>query len=106
MCKKLLTRKEVAELLCIGERTLATYGGTHEVYRADSAGLYHVDHVEIMQEVRAGIITPKQGMDVWAFKRMCMRRSMLQVLQVVEGSRKGRRRGERRSENPQKKECQ
>ena len=91
MVKRFLTRKEVAELLRIKERTLATYGSDHEIYRADRAGLYYVEHVEILEKVWGKIITRDEGLALWQYRKLVMRKCLKVAATDVKSRRKGKK---------------
>lgn len=86
MEKTLLNKSEVAERLRVTEGTLTTYGSRHEVYRADGAGIFHVEHVRILEKVRAKIITPDEGLALWEYQRLRIRRGALKVLDNETGT--------------------
>ena len=73
----LLSKSEVAARLHICERSLSTYGSRYPIYKADSAGVYHPEHVRILENVRANILTPEDGYKLWEFKRKTIRRTLM-----------------------------
>ncbi len=87
MEKKFWSRKEVADFLRISTGTLANYGCRHAVYKPDHAGIYHYEHVQILEKVWAKILTPDEGMNLWVFKKMRMRRSVLHILKTTGSSK-------------------
>lgn len=92
MEKTLFTKEEVAARLLIGMGTLATYGTRYPVYRADNAGVFHVEHVRILEKVRAKILSPDEGLALWQNKRLTIRYTVLGALDV-NGKAKSRRKG-------------
>ncbi len=88
MEKRFWNRKEVADFLRISIGTLANYGCRHAVYKPDHAGMFHCEHVQVLEKVWAKILSPDEGMNLWVFKKMRMRRSMLQILPSSEISKK------------------
>ncbi len=79
MDRTLLNKNEVAERLHITTGTLATYGSRYAVYRADGAGIFHVEHVRILEKVRAKILTPAEGLTLWKYQKLKMRQTLKSV---------------------------
>ncbi|MCC8164886.1 MAG: hypothetical protein LIQ31_01735 [Planctomycetes bacterium] len=88
MEKTLFNKSEVADRLRISEGTLTTYGSRYPVYKADSAGVFHKDHVSILEKVRAKILTPEEGHALWQYQRQTMRRNLLGILNATKASKK------------------
>lgn len=77
---RLLTKAAVAKRLHICERSLSTYGSRYRVYKADSPGVYHIEHVRILEKVRARILTPEEGDTLWQYQKMRIRRRALEPM--------------------------
>lgn len=68
--KRFMTSKEVAAFLCVSVRTLYNYASRHEVYRPSRPGIFHVEHVNVLECVWGGSLDEEQGLAVWRYRRM------------------------------------
>lgn len=74
MEKRFLTTKEVAAFLCVSVRTLYNYASCHEIFRPSRPGIWHVEHVKILERVWSGAATEDEGLASWKYEKMKMRR--------------------------------
>ncbi len=54
MGNRFRTTKEVAAFLRVSARTLYNYASKHEIYRPSRPGIWHVEHVAILERVWSG----------------------------------------------------
>ncbi len=76
MEKPFLKSKEVAAYLCVSVRTLYNYASKHEVYRPSRRGVWHVEHVKILEKIWSGAATEDEGLALWKYEKMKMRRAL------------------------------
>ncbi len=67
------TTKEVAAFLRISARTLYNYASQHEIYRPSRPGIWHVEHVAILERVWSGALSEEEGLTLWRYKKLMMR---------------------------------
>ena len=70
MTERFMTTKEVAAFLRISVRTLYNYASQHEIYRPSRPGVWHVEHVTILEGVWSGALSEDQGLSLWHYRRM------------------------------------
>ncbi len=68
MEKRFMTAKEVAAFLCVSVRTLYNYASKHELYRPSRPGIWHMEHVKILEKVWMEAITADEGLALWQYE--------------------------------------
>ncbi len=79
MEKRFMTTKEVAAFLCVSVRTLYNYASQHDVYRPSRPGIWHVEHVKILERVWSRAATEDEGLALWKYELLKMRRILKPV---------------------------
>ncbi len=77
MDRRFYTNAEVAELLRIKAKTLRSYHAKHAVYRPGRPGIWHVEHVRVLERVWAGALTEDEGWAFWETAKKKMRSSVV-----------------------------
>ncbi len=79
MEKRFLTTKEVAAFLCVSVRTLYNYASQHAIFRPSRPGVWHVEHVKILERIWSNAMTEDEGLALWKYEKMKMRRVLKSV---------------------------
>lgn len=74
MEKRFMTTKEVAAFLCVSVRTLYNHASQHEFYRPSRPGIWHVEHVKILERVWTRAATEDEGLALWKYVLLKMRK--------------------------------
>ena len=79
MGNRFRTTKEVAAFLRVSARTLYNYASKHEIYRPSRPGIWHVEHVAILERVWSGALSEEEGLALWRYKKLMMRQDYTAV---------------------------
>ncbi len=69
MERRFMITAEVAEFLRISPRTLQNRIGKHNVYRPERPGIWHVEHVTIIEKVWMGAWSEDEGLNFWELEK-------------------------------------
>ncbi len=79
MEKRFMTTKEVAAFLCVSVRTVYNHASQHDIYRPSRPGIWHVEHVKILERVWSGAMTEDEGLILWKYEKLRMRQKLRRV---------------------------
>ncbi len=71
-----LNLKEVSARLRIKPKTLKNYESLYPVYRSDRFGIWHIEHVKIIEKVHVGVLEPEEGLAFWELAKNRMKTSI------------------------------